>query len=432
MKEKEEKTAFLYEYTPSVASSLAMTSKAVSTSIAQLITILTMLLFTILNVIVIAYLAWGALFQFFFSVAGRFFKNKPLSTVTRTRRMAVFIPSYQEDAVILSSAKAALTQHYPTDAYEVIVIADKLKVETIKELKSMPLQVVEVAFEKSTKAKALNVALKTIDTTQFDIAVVLDADNVMKTDFLSRVNARFEENIVALQGRRAAKNGQTGIAVLDAASEDINNHILCNGHSAVGLSVRLAGSGMAFDYNLFETIMPQVEAIGGFDKEIELRLTRLGIKLNYDPEAIVYDEKVGHSKQFSKQRSRWIAAQFRYAKLFIPTAFMRFILRGQFDHFNKAIQMALPPRLILPFALIVMSLVNITFQNNSMAILAFSAFIINVLSFVLAMPKYCFTIENRAMWLAIPRTLGATFIALTHLREASRRFIHTSHEVIVH
>lgn len=391
-----------------------------------------MLLFTILNVILIAYLSWGAAYQFFFSAAGRFFKNKPLLRATRSRRMAVFIPSYQEDAVILSSAKAALTQKYPTDAYEVIVIADKLKTETITELKSMPIQVVEVAFEKSTKAKALNVALNTIDTSRFDIAVVLDADNVMKNDFLSRVNARFEENIIALQGRRAAKNGQTGIALLDAASEDINNHILCNGHSAVGLSVRLAGSGMAFDYKLFETIMPQIEAIGGFDKEIELRLTRLGISLNYDPEAIVYDEKVGHTKQFSNQRSRWIAAQFRYAKLFIPSAFMRFILRGQFDHFNKAIQMALPPRLILPFALMFMSLANLIFQNGTMAIIAFIAMVINVLSFVLAMPKHYFAAENRAMWLAIPRTLGATFIALTNLREASKRFIHTSHEVIVH
>ncbi len=391
-----------------------------------------MLLFTILNVILIAYLAWGVLYQFIFSAAGRFFKNKTLHKTTRSRRIAVFIPSYQEDAVILSSAKAALTQNYPTNDYQVIVIADKLKAETISELKSMPIQVVEVSFEKSTKAKALNMALKTIDASKFDIAVILDADNVMKTDFLSRVNARFEENIVVLQGRRAAKNGQTGVALLDAASEDINNHILCNGHSVLGLSVRLAGSGMAFDYKLFETIMPQIEAIGGFDKEIELRLTRLGIALNYDSEAIVYDEKVGHTKQFSKQRSRWIAAQFRYAKLFIPSAFMRFILRGQFDHFNKAIQMALPPRLILPFALMIMTLLNVIFQNKAMFLIAFSALIVNVLSFVLAMPKHYFTVENRAMWLAIPRTLGATFIALTNLREASRRFIHTSHEVIVH
>lgn len=389
-----------------------------------------MLLFSIINSIVLAYLAWGAFYQFFFSVAGRFFKNKPLANATRLRRMAVFIPSYKEDAVILQSAKAALQQNYPSDAYQIIVIADKLKAETIAELKSMPIQVVEVAFEQSTKAKALNVALKTIEG-KYDIAVVLDADNVMQNDFLSRVNARFEEGIVALQGRRAAKNGQTGIALLDAASEDINNHILCNGHSALGLSVRLAGSGMAFDYSLFEQIMPEINAIGGFDKEIELRLTRQAITLNYDPEAIVFDEKVSHSNQFSKQRSRWIAAQFRYAKLFVPSAFLSLILRGQFDHFNKAVQMMLPPRLILPFALMLMTFTNLIFQNDTLAILSFIALTINVLSFILAMPKYCFDIKNRDMWLAIPRTLGATFIALTHLREASRRFIHTSHDVIV-
>jgi cellulose synthase/poly-beta-1,6-N-acetylglucosamine synthase-like glycosyltransferase len=36
-----------------------------------------------------------------------------------------------------------------------------------------------VAFEKSTKAKALNVALEQLDEQDFDIAVVLDADNIM-------------------------------------------------------------------------------------------------------------------------------------------------------------------------------------------------------------------------------------------------------------
>lgn len=390
-----------------------------------------MLLFSVINVIVLAYLAWGAIYQFIFSVAGRFFKNAPLADATRTRRIAVFIPSYKEDAVILSSAKAALEQNYPSNAYEIIVIADKLKPSTIAELKSMPIKVVEVAFEKSTKSKALNVALNTIDGSQYDIAVILDADNVMKTDFLSRVNARFEDGIIALQGRRAAKNGQTGIALLDAASEDINNHILCNGHSALGLSVRLAGSGMAFSYSLFEKIMPEVDAVGGFDKELELRLTRLGITLNYDPEAVVFDEKVSHAQQFSKQRSRWIAAQFRYAKRFVPTAFARLVLKGQVDHFNKAMQMTLPPRLILPFALMLMVVVNLVFQNNIAAIAAFSALTFNVLSFVLAMPKYCFEAKNRDMWLAIPRTLGATLIALTHLREASRRFIHTSHDIVV-
>ena len=388
-----------------------------------------MLLFTVINFLLITYLAWGAIYQFTFSVAGRFFKNAPLATPTSTRRIAVFIPSYQEDAVILQSAKAALQQNYPSNAYEVIVIADKLKSQTIAQLKAMPIKVVEVAFEKSTKSKALNAALKTIDSSKFDLAVILDADNVMKDDFLSRVNARFEEGIVALQGRRAAKNGQTGIALLDAASEDINNHILCNGHSALGLSVRLAGSGMAFTYSLFETIMPQVDAIGGFDKELELRLTRMGIVLNYDPEAIVYDEKVSHKHQFSKQRSRWIAAQFRYAKLFIPTAFSSLILRGQFDHFNKAFQMALPPRLILPFALMVMIFVNLIFQNDTASIFAFSALVINILSFIIAMPKHYFDAENREMWLAIPRTLGATLVALTNLREASLRFIHTTHDV---
>jgi cellulose synthase/poly-beta-1,6-N-acetylglucosamine synthase-like glycosyltransferase len=239
-----------------------------------------MILLQLLNSLVLAYLAWGAIYQFTFSFAGIFYKNKAVKSAKKIRRIAVFIPAYKEDGVIIETAKAALKQQYPSNLYEVIVIADKLKSETLHQLSNLPIQVVEVAFEKSTKAKALNQALSQLRGWNFEIAVVLDADNIMQHDFLSRANDRFEAGCKALQGRRAAKNEQSGFALLDAASEDVNNHILCKGHQSLGLSARLAGSGMAFDYNLFQSIMAEVTAIGGFDKELELRFTQKGVKVD--------------------------------------------------------------------------------------------------------------------------------------------------------
>jgi cellulose synthase/poly-beta-1,6-N-acetylglucosamine synthase-like glycosyltransferase len=45
-----------------------------------------------------------------------------------------------------------------------------------------PIKLIEVSFDKSTKSKALNKAMATLDQ-DYDIAVVLDADNVMAPDF---------------------------------------------------------------------------------------------------------------------------------------------------------------------------------------------------------------------------------------------------------
>jgi cellulose synthase/poly-beta-1,6-N-acetylglucosamine synthase-like glycosyltransferase len=387
-----------------------------------------MIILQLFNSLLLAYLAWGAIYQLTFSLAGVFYKNKSVKAAKKWRRIAVFIPAYKEDGVIVETAKAALQQHYPTSQYEIIVIADSLKKETVAQLTELPIRVVEVQFEKSTKAKALNTTLATLNQEYFDIAVVLDADNIMKTDFLTRVNDRFEAGCQALQGRRAAKNEQTGFALLDAASEDVNNHILCKGHQSFGLSARLAGSGMAFDYSLFQSVMADVTAIGGFDKELELRFTQKGIKVEYDEQAIIFDEKVSQSNQFSRQRSRWLAAQYRYAKQFLLRGVAAFVFKGNFDFFNKTLQMTLPPRLVIPVVLFLGTIINLT-CSSSATLLWFIALVLSGISFILAMPKYCFEIKNLKMWLNIPRAFGATLMALTRLREANRVFIHTSHHV---
>ncbi len=382
------------------------------------------------------YFAWGAVYQFVYSFAGIFYKNdykksqkSALNAGEKENKIAVFLPAYREDAVILHAAKAALKQDYAQDKYQVIVIADQLQNATIAELRESSIQVIEVQFEKSTKSKSLNQALYLLRGSAFDISVILDADNIMKDDFLSRVNTAFNNGCEILQGRRAAKNGQTGFALLDAASEDINNHILCRGHRALNLSARLAGSGMAFEYGLFESIMKDIDVTGGFDKELELRLTRLGKTVEYDEMAIVYDEKISRSQHFSKQRSRWLAAQYRCAQEYVPAGIQELVTKGNFDFFNKSVQMILPPRLLLPLVLMVGTVLNWAF-NSEMTLIWFIAFALNISSFLIAIPKSYFEAKNLKMWLEIPQALGATLLALTGMREANRRFIHTPHQVV--
>jgi cellulose synthase/poly-beta-1,6-N-acetylglucosamine synthase-like glycosyltransferase len=385
-----------------------------------------MLIFFLLNGLFLAYLAWGAVYQFIFSAFGVFYKNNAVREAKRMRKIAVFIPAYKEDGVIVETVQNALSQQYPQALYHIIVIADSLQKKTLSKLKHLPIQVIEVAFDKSTKSKAINKALQILRGWSYDIAIVLDADNTMKPDFLSRINDHFEAGTKAIQGRRMAKNEQTGFALLDAASEDINNHILCKGHRQLGLSARLAGSGMAFDYRLFKKVMAEIDAIGGFDKEMELRLTRQGITVEYDENAVVFDEKVSQSTQFSRQRSRWLAAQYNYARTFLGSGIVQFLLKGNVDFFNKTLQMTLPPRLILPFALFFGTVVN-AFCKTDMTFIWLAAFGFNVCSFLMAMPKYCFDVKNIKMWLNVPLAFGATLIALTRIREASQRFIHTPH-----
>ncbi|MCO6480040.1 MAG: glycosyltransferase [Phaeodactylibacter sp.] len=379
------------------------------------------------SVLALAYLAFGVAYQLFFAAAGLFYRQPGRPLAPPHHRIAVFIPAYREDAVILSSARQALEHDYPARLFDVIVIADGLQEGTLEALRTLPLKLVEVAFEQSTKSRAINRALELLPEAGYDIVVILDADNVMGPGFLSRVSGNFGQGSRVVQGQRAAKNADTPMAVLDGASEAINNHILCKGQRVLGFSARLAGSAMAFDYALFREVMPQIDAIGGFDKELELRLTQRGLRIAYDEEAIVYDEKVRREADFSRQRSRWIAAQFHYARRFFPRALQQWLADGNGDFMNKATQMLLPPRLITPGVLAMGALAHLPAGAYLLAALWGGVLLANILSFMLAMPGYLWRSPYRQALLGLPRAFFYALRSLLGLNYARRHFINTPH-----
>jgi len=220
----------------------------------------------ILEYVVYVYLAMATLYIFVYALAGIFYRQKEPESIQKYRKFAVLIPGYKEDSVIVHVAQEATQQNYPKDRYEVIVIADSFKQETLDALKQLPIRVVEVSFEVSKKSKALNQCMKVIGD-DYDVAFVLDADNIMETDVLHKINAAFERGYSAVQGHRTAKNLNSNFAILDAISEEINNHIFRKGHRVLGISSALIGSGMGLNYKLFKETMATVDSVGE-DKEV--------------------------------------------------------------------------------------------------------------------------------------------------------------------
>ncbi|MGZ0016173.1 glycosyltransferase [Yeosuana sp. AK3] len=347
------------------------------------------------------------------------------------KKMAVLIPGYKEDEVIIEVANLALKQDYPSNLYDVVIIADSFKKETLNSLKTLPIKLIEVSFEKSTKSKALNKAMSVL-TEAYDIAVVLDADNVMAPNFLKKINAAFEHDFMAVQGHRTAKNVNNSWAVLDAISEEINNNIFRKGHRVLGLSSAIIGSGMAFRYQYFKTLMLTVMAIGGFDKEIELKMLKEGRKIVYLDDAMVYDEKIQKSEVFGNQRRRWLSAQFHYFKTDILSAFKHLILKGNIDYFDKAIQFIQPPRILLLGAVIIFSvgfiltnylLDNQVYLTNYWIVLAVAC----VLSFIFSVPKSYYNLKTFKALASLPKGMLMMLLSLLKIKGANKTFIHTQH-----
>lgn len=382
--------------------------------------------YQITQIALFIWLGFCVLFIFVLAIAGIFFKQK--NKVKQSRplpKVALLIPAYKENEVIIHIAKEALKQDY--NNYDVVVIADSIDAEALVTLKSLDIIVIEVSFEKSTKAKALNMAMAKLKD-DYQLAVVLDADNIMGEGVLSIIADKYAIGYNAMQGHRTAKNQETGFSMLDAISEEMNNHLYCKGTQTVGLTSRLIGSGMAFNYQIFKNIMKDVDAVGGFDKVLELELVNSNNPVHYIESAHIYDEKVSQSEVFSNQRTRWISAQFYYLKKYFWGSVGK-LLTGKVDYFMKASQLFFPPRMLFPVILFILFALALVIQDTLFSLVWGISLALIVFSYSIAIPKKLWTKELFMAALSLPKAIGVIILAMFKLKGANTKFIHTPHSI---
>ena len=384
-----------------------------------LIEILLWILFTVL--------ALNVSYFLFFSMGSLIPRKPQYAKVEKYNNFLVMIPAYKGDEVIIHTVEESFKQNYPQEHYRICVIADQLQPETIKELNTHPVSVVEVKFEKSTKSKSLNAALDAMEGSVFDYVVLLDIDNIMDPAFLEKMNALLQHNEVVVQGHRMAKNLDTPFAILDAISEEINNSIFRKGHYKLGLSSALIGSGKAMRYDIFRDIMRKIDAVGGFDKEMEIYLISSGIRIGYDHTAIVLDEKVQLSEVFQNQRRRWLSAQLAYMKKFAFKGIIKGIFTFKPDLLDKSIQLTLLPRAITIGTLgILGALYFVGFEMGKYFLMLLA---LNILAMWIALPRRFYHPRYLKAIFYFPSVFMLMFMNFFKLKGANKTFIHTPHQV---
>ena len=387
----------------------------------------------ILELILLVYFTYVTAYSFVLSTAALFYKPKKGPETSLHNKIAVLIPAYKEDSVIVGVAEQALKQQYPSDRFDVVVIADSLQPATIEKLKQLPIKVVEVVFEKSTKVRALNKAMEVIGD-EYDGAVILDADNVMEPTFIKKMNNLYNIHYKAIQGRRAPKNENTSMAMLDGLSETINNFIYRQGHVALGLSSSLSGSGMFFDYKTLKSVMATMDSIGGFDRELEYKLHERNVSVHYAYNIIVFDEKVDRPEVFEKQRTRWISSQFVYLKKFFGKGCAA-LLKGQFNYFNATVLRNIQlPRLLnlglLSFVTITALLLYKHVEFSPVIWVLLLA--LNIAAMAFAVPARFYNKNLLKSILLVPAIFFKMLKLVFRMKGANKAFIHTPHGQMAH
>lgn len=388
------------------------------------------MIWTILHIIDITLwiiIAGSVAYVVFFAIISLFYDKEDhiaehaAAISNRMTKFLILYPAYNEDRVITHAVEQFLLQDYPKDHYTLAVISDHMQPETNEYLKKLPITLLTPTFEKSSKAKAMQYAINEVKG-DFDNVVILDADNVVRPDFLSRLNILCSV-YDAIQCHRCAKNANNDVAVLDGASEEINNTIFRKAHNRLGLSSALIGSGMCFRYDLFKENVFKLSTAGE-DREMEALLLSQKVFIKYAPNIHVFDEKVSNQDNFQRQRMRWMTAQIQSLLSNLPQI-PNAIIHGNINFIDKTIQQALIPRSILIVLLVGLSILITLIAPYwcekwwvLFAILAFSLFI--------AIPKEI-RFKSFKRVLSIPGLVLRMFRNILHLDHKNTDFIHTDH-----
>ena len=380
-----------------------------------------------IDVILWVIIASSVAYVVFFAIISLFYeKEDKLAThaaalSNKQNKFLILYPAYKEDRVIINAVENFLLQDYPSTHYTVAVISDHMQPETNDYLRQLPITLLEPVFEKSSKAKAMQYAINVVNDV-FDQVVVLDADNVVRPDFLSQLNILCTV-YDAIQCHRCAKNANNDVAVLDGASEEINNTIFRKAHNRLGLSSALIGSGMCFSYELFKKNVFQLSTAGE-DREMEALLLQQGVFIKYAPDIHVFDEKVSNQDNFQRQRMRWMTAQVQSLLSNLPKI-PNAIVHGKINFIDKTIQQALIPRSILIVLLTAIS-IFITITMSTWCEKWWILWGLLAISLFVAIPKEIrFNSFKKA--LAIPGLVLRMVKNILHIDHKNTDFIHTEH-----
>lgn len=322
-----------------------------------------------------------------FALASLFGKHTNVPKAKNLNRFIILIPAFKNGLGAEHTVRAALGQTYPQRLFDITVISDHNNEISNFRMAQQPVTLLTPNFGKSSRAKSLQLAINNLPQFKiYDIVVILNAGNIVEPDFLEKMNDAYESaGTKAIQAHRLSQNRDTASARLSSTFEEINNSIFRLGHIALGLSAASAGSAMAFDFEWFKENIMTIDTVFD-DKELEIRLLRQHIFIDYFDDILVFEEKFRNAEDFSRQRGRWIASQFTNIVRnihYLPGA----IFTKHYNLMDKIIQWLILPRMIMMGIILLMGTL-LPFIYFTLALKWWALFAIVLFIFAIATPNY--------------------------------------------
>lgn len=237
--------------------------------------------------------------------------------------VSIIVPTYNEEKVIEKRIENLVDINYPKDNYEIIVVdsgSTDSTAEIVEKLiekhdSSEPTFRLVGEEERKGKASAINLGKKHAEG---DIVLITDANSIFDKDVLKEMMPHFKNSRVgAVGGRYCVANPENPLAAAESFYWDLE-YMMRRGESALDSACLFHGEINAWRKDLVGADTKMLSE----DLDMCIKIRRKGYKIEYEPEAKVYEPSATTSQDQIKQRKRTstgtIQNMFKHLGYFLP------------------------------------------------------------------------------------------------------------------
>lgn len=266
-----------------------------------------------------------------FTIIGLFWTRK-FKPAKKKHKYAICIAARNEETVIGNLLDSIKKQDYPEDLLTVFVVADNCTDETAKiARKNGAICYERFDNEHRTKGFALQYLFEKIEEDygrkSFEGYFIFDADNLLKKDYISRMNDAFDSGEKIITSYRNIKNIDENWITITFAVHWLRsirfNH---RARSVLRLATNIQGTGYLFSNEVVQDGWKYTSLTE--DRGLTADAVAQGYRISYQDAAEFYDEQTPDYKVAYNQKLRWskgLLINFKESgwKLFVNIIFGR-------------------------------------------------------------------------------------------------------------
>ena len=228
---------------------------------------------------------------------------------------AIVIPAHNEEQTIQEALTSCRALDYPTEKYDVYVIADNCSDRTADVASAGGVHcLVRQDEQRRGKGFALQWAIPQVLAAGHDAVLVLDADCCIDANALRVFDRHLKAGHRVLQATNAvADPDESPLTYVLALANTLENRLFYAPKSVLGLAVFLRGTGMVIHRDVLARHPWHAESIVE-DAEYTCHLLRNGVRVYFAPETRVLSRFPVARKDLEIQRARWIGGGLRLGR----------------------------------------------------------------------------------------------------------------------